>query len=477
MIKSRAKALALKLMAHQQVSVKHDATTDIVFDGSDPGTGKTAVRVVTFAARRRKRGGCLLVLAPLSLLESAWEADFAKFAPDMKVSVATAENREKAFAAAADVYITNIDGVKWLATRPKLFWAKFSELVIDESTKYKHATSQRSRAAAKIAKHFKRRACLTGTPNGNTITDVWHQVYLLDEGKRLGPSFYAFRQSVSTPEQVGRKREAVRWIDKDGAEEAVFNLISDITVRHKFEDCVDIPPHHLYEVPYKLPPKMRKAYETMTNDHLLPLLNKAAGVKLRLVTGKQPALSAVNAAALGNKLLQIGSGSVYDNDGNAILIDTHRYKMVMDLVEARKHSLVFYFWDHQLDQLVAEAERRDMTFAVYGEKDRASTVRAYQAGAFQVMFSHPERAAHGLTLTKGTATIWPGPTPNLEWWVQGNKRQHRLGQTQKTESIVVLGDTAVEQRVYWDLLQGKNKRMTNFLDLFEAMTNDFKLAA
>ncbi len=472
MIKSRLRAVAkLAPMAHQKVSLAHDKTTPIVFDTSDPGTGKTAVRIWSYAERRRKRrAGCLLILAPRSLLTSAWANDFEKFAPDMKVSVATAENREKAFAAEADVYITNVDAVKWLAMKPKGFLAKFTDLVIDESPAYKHHASQRSRAAAKISKYFKHRACLTGTPNGNTICDVWHQALLLDGGQRLGPSFYAFRVSVSVPEQVGRKAEAVRWVDKDGAEEAVFGLLADITVRHKFEDCVDIPPHSQQVIAYKLPPKVRKVYDQMERDHLLPLL------KAKTVT----AISAVNAAAVGTKLLQIGSGAVYDNDSSVHDIDDDRIKLVLDLAEARKHTLIFYLWDHQRDKLIAEAEARKLKYCAItagtSDKARDAVVAAYQAGMYRIMFAHPINAAHGLTLTRGTATIWPGPTANLEHWVQGNKRQHRIGQTQKTETLVVVADTVVEQRVYFDLLMGKNKRMTTFLDLFASMTEDRRLA-
>lgn len=481
MIKSRAKQLAkLSPMAHQAISLKHDATTPIVFDASDPGTGKTAVRIWAFAARRRKRGGCMLVLAKRSLLTSVWANDFKKFAPDMKVSVATAANRAAAFAVDADVYITNHDAAKWLAAQKKPFWDRFSERCVDESTKYKHATSQRSRAVAKINKHFKFRSCLTGSPNPVSITDVWHQAFLLDDGKRLGPSFYAFRNSVCEPEQVSRNANAINWVDKDGAEEAVFSLLSDITVRHKFEDCVDIPPNTTRPIDYVLTPKVRKAYDMMEWDHLLPMLKQQVvpGVISRLKGQKIPALTGVNAAAVGTKLLQIASGAVYDNDGKVHVIDNDRCELVLDLIEEREHSLVFYFWQHQLTALMAEAESRKIKFATMNgamtDAARNAAEAGYQQGRYQTMFAHPEITAHGFTLTRGTATIWPLPTSNLEWWVQGNRRQYRIGQTRKTENIVLVGDNNVEKRVYYDILMGKDKRMKTFLDLFSEWTQDFK---
>jgi SNF2 family DNA or RNA helicase len=453
--------MTTKAFAHQNVSIKHNDSSALVLDVSDPGTGKTFVRIAGFAKRRKKGGGCMLVLAPRSLLRSVWVNDIKKFAPLLTTSVADAANREKAFAADADVYITNVDAVKWLVKQKPAFFKKFSELVIDESTAYKHHTSQRSKAVAKIAKHFKNRCCMTGTPNSNSITDIWHQVQILDEGKRLGFSFYKFRDAVCTPTQVGRMAQAVRWDDKEGAEEAVFGLLSDIVVRHKFEDCVDIPPNHQYPLEYELTSTQMRAYLELQDTQML------------MLKGKTPAVLAINAAAVATKLLQVASGAVYDGTGGYRVIDTARYEMILDLVEQRKHSLCFFLWKHQRDALVAEAEKRGITFAVIdgstSDRDRDEIVQGYQAGVYRTIFAHPKSAAHGLTLTKGTATIWSSPTYDLEIFKQGSKRQHRMGQTQKTETIVVIAKDTIEQKVY-DLMLGKDARMTNLLDLFGTLT-------
>lgn len=439
-------------------------------------TGKTAVRILAFAARRKKRGGCLLVLAPKSLLRTVWAADFKKFAPHLKVAVATADNRGDAFDEDVDVYVTNADAVKWLAKQPKGFFDKFSELVIDESTVFKHHTSQRSKAAVKVSKFFKHRVCMTATPNGNTICDVWHQVLLLDGGKRLGSSFYGFRNSVSIPTQVGRDKNALKWEDKEGAEEAVFGLLGDIVIRHKFEDCVDIPANHQYTVPYYLTPHHMKAYLEMLETCMLQIygpIEKRAAARMKGIPLKPMAsVSAIHAGSLAQKLLQISSGAVYESPDKYHVIDTGRYEMILDLIEARKHSLVFFLWKHQRDLLVSEAERRGITFAVIdgsvGERERADIVNRYQQGKYQTLFGHPKTMAHGYTLTKGTATIWSSPTYDLEIYTQGSKRQHRIGQTQKTETISVIADGTREQLVY-DAMVTKNVRMTNLLDLFSTL--------
>jgi SNF2 family DNA or RNA helicase len=445
--------------AHQKKSLTHATKTPIVFDCSDPGTGKTGVAIWDFERRRKKKGGCALVLAPRSLLRTAWQNDFRKFAPSLRTVVAEAANRAEAFDTPADVYITNVDATTWLAKQPKAFFKKFDTLIVDESSAYKHSTSQRSKAAAKLAKHFKYRRAMTGTPNGRSITDVWHQVFLLDEGQRLGTSFYAFRNTVCTPVQKGKNANAIEWSDKDGAEEAVFNLISDIVIRHKFENCVDIPANHRYALEYDLPKKHRDMYQQMESTAILELKKS------------KKVVTAINAAVVAGKLLQIASGAVYDDAGEFALVDEGRYKLVLDLVEERQHSLVFFHWRHQRDALVAEAEKRGLSFCVIDgdakDSERNEYVTAYQNGAYRVMFAHPRSAAHGLTLTRGTTTIWASPTYDLELYEQGSKRQHRMGQTQKTETITIVAPGTIDERAY-DVMQTKNARMQNLLGLFES---------
>jgi hypothetical protein len=423
-------------------------------------TGKTGVQICVFAARRKKGGKCALVLAPKSLLRPAWFNDFGKFAPHLTCSIAYANNREAAFAAEADVYITNIDAVNWLAKQKPKFFAKFDTLIIDEITAFKHATSGRSRAAKKIKKYFTYRSGLSGTPNSNTVCDIWHPMNLLDDGKRLGSTFYGFRSACCTPVQVGPKAEMVNWQDKEGAEEAVFGLIADITMRHKFEECIDIPPNHMYTVGYQLTPKQLKAYNQMKALSIAEIGKKV--------------ITAINGAAVTTKLQQIASGAAYtyDEQGDDIaeVVDSGRYELIVDLIEERQHSVCFYLWRHQRDQLIAEAVKRDITFAVIdGETpihEREQIVQHYQNGFYRVLFAHPQSAGHGLTLTRGTATIWASPTYNLEHFVQGNKRTYRAGQTQKTETIVVLGEGTIDEIVF-QALETKNVRMSRLLDLLQ----------
>ena len=439
------------LFKHQKVSKKILAKSDIVFDMSDPGTGKTRVEIEDFASHP-----VVLVLATKSLLYCAWGSDIDKFAPELVYSIATATNRDKAFDVDADVYITNHDAATWLAAQPKSFWKRFQggTLVIDESSAFKHKDSQRSKAIVKIRKNFSKVRLLSGTPNTNGICDLWHQLYILDGGKRLGTSFYAFRAAVCEPTQVGPSAQMVKWTDKPNAEATVSAIISDIVIRHKFEDCVDIPANHKYSVPFHLNKRHFAAYKEL----------EAASI----LQARDSVITAINGAALYTKLLQTASGAVYNDDNSFSIIDEDRYDLVLDLAEARRNSIVFFNWQHQRDLLLKKADQRGLSFALIDgsitkKGERENIVEAYQAGRYKILFAHPQSTAHGLTLTQGVATIWASPTPNLEHYLQGLKRIHRIGQTEKTETIMVVAPGTIEEKVYESLLN-KDAKLTALLE-------------
>lgn len=443
------------LFNHQKKSVKFYRENDRVFDSSDPGTGKTRVALEAIQAS----GDTTLVIAPKSLLRSAWEEDAKLFTPDLKTSIAFAANRHKAFEAKADIYVTNTDAAKWLSEQPASFFRRFGRLVIDESSYYKHHTSQRSKAMNRIKRYFARRNLLSGTPAPNTITDLWHQAFLLDDGKRLGTSFYAFRAAVCVPEQVGPMPNMLRWIDRDGAELAVSQLMRDVSIRHILEECLDMPQLIERKLMYYMPEKQLKAYRTM-EDHAVLMLERG-----EIVT-------AVNAASVTTKLLQIASGAVYNDAEEYSVVDNGRYELIMDLVEERKHPcLVFFLWTHQRDELVREAKRRGISYAVLdgsvtSANRRNEIVQAFQNGQIHALFAHPQTTAHGLTLTRARTTIWSSPTYNLEHTLQGNRRVYRAGQKHRTEIITVLAADTLETRVY-DVMSGKGKRQLSLLNLLK----------
>ena len=427
---------------------------------SDAGTGKTRAWLEVLSHRFGVAGGKALVVAPKSILKAAWADDISLFTPHLTYVVAYAHNRAKAFAEDADIYITNHDAVKWLAkpeNRKKYLEGRgFHTLIIDESTAFKHRTSQRAKALVKIAAEFKHRVALSGTPNPNGLLDLWHQVFLLDDGDHLGDSFWRYRSTVCEPVQKGPSAQHIRWFDKPGAAEAVADLLDDMTIRHRFEDCTDIPENHEYIETISLSSDHRRAYDILREHAILEL--QGGGV------------SAFNAGVLATKLLQLASGAVYDEYGTARLYGTDRYEYVLDLADQRDQCVIAFNWKHQKEQLIKIAEKKKIPYGVIdgtvGAKQRESVIERFQRrrNRIRVIFAHPASASHGLTLTRGRATIWASPVYNAEHYEQFNRRIYRIGQTQKTETILVTAEDTIDVEVAKKLLD-KVERMDDLLEM------------
>jgi len=421
---------------------------------SDPGTGKT--RAVLDAITNLP--GKTLVLAPLSILEAAWVDDIKKFQPNIKFGVAYAKNRKKIFTDTShEMVITNFEAVNFLYKNPHLLKG-FTTIVIDEFTAFKNKDSQRSKSIRNFISLFTYRIAMSGTPNSNSILDLWHPVLLVDDGDHLGQRFYSYRNQVCTPKFNGFANE---WVDKPGIEQAVAARLSDITIRYKLEDCIDLPENIIRTVRTNLSPEVQRMYNDFSKDSVLYT--------------KMGTINAVHAGARVKKLLQIISGGVYDEDGLVQYLHQERYDIVMDLVSERKHSIVAFNWRHERDALIELATKQKISYEVIDgsvpAEKRKDIVQRFQAGHIRVLFCHPQSAGHGLTLTKATTAIWCSPTYNAEHFQQFNRRIHRASQTQKTETILIAARNTWEEEVY-KKLNGKLGKMENLLHILTELNNE-----
>lgn len=438
--------------AHQKTTTDFIIDTKCCLITSDPGTGKTRAVLDAHVVL----GGRALVLAPLSILEAAWGEDISKFQPNIKYGVAYAKNRKQIFEDITnEMVITNFEAVNFLFKNTQ-YLKDFDTIIIDEFTAFKNRSAKRSKNLNKIISHFTNRIAMSGTPNSNTILDIWHPVYLIDNGQRLGARFYSFRHQACTPKFNGFANE---WIDKPGIEETVADKLSDISIRFALTDCMDLPDKIVRTINTKLTPNVQKQYKTLAEESVLYT--------------KSGTVNAVHAAARVKKLLQLVTGAVYDEDGVVQFVHQERYDIVMTLVSQRAHSLVAFNWKHERDALVEMANKEGITYdiidgSVKPEK-RNDIVARYQAGHIKVLFCHPQSAGHGLTLTKANTVIWCSPTYNAEHYQQFNQRIYRAGQTQKTETILIQARNTWEPEVY-EKLNTKLGRMENLLHILKEIT-------
>ncbi len=421
---------------------------------NDPGTGKTASLLKAIEEHRKAGGGKALVISPKSIMTASWVEDCRTFAPGLSIAVASAGKRDRV-RGNTDIVVINHDGVK--ALRPADLDG-FDFLIADESTAFKNPQSQRSKAIVALKDRFTRRVAMTGTPMPNGLLDIWNQVYLVDDGERLGSKYWKFRSTTHEPEPI--MPNVVKWVEKDGARDAVADLLSDITIRYRFEDCVSMPENVITSRKVELTRRLRKQYDQMRKDALLEF--------------EKGMVSAINAGVLLTKLLQITSGAVYMADGSYKVLSSERYDLIAQLCVERPHTLVAFLWRHQREGIIKALEAAGISeYAVIdgSTRDTADIVERFQRGAYRVLLCHPASAGHGLTLTRATTTIWASPTYNAELFEQFNRRFYRIGQRERTETILIEASDTIEERAYQALLS-KLGRQTDLLGILEGLKTE-----
>jgi SNF2 family DNA or RNA helicase len=450
----------IKFYDHQLETIELRERSEIVLDLSEPGTGKTLAHAQHFLEHRSKGGGAGLIACPLSLVGSVWPVDMAKLDRGIDVSCAYAANRAEAFKPGHDLYVTNYEGLKYVEAN----WKKLKKelgidwLLIDEGTAMKNKEAQRTKAATKIARDIEYKAILSGTLGSKSILDYWAPMNILDRGKRLGSVYSGYRSAVCVPVQVGPSSSMIEWVPRDGAFDAVAALVADISIRHELEACHDMPGIVMHNLQISLPKKLQKLYDQMAREQAI-------------ILAKGKIITAVNGGVAANKLLQIASGSIYDNDKHGEILDLQRAEIIADLCEEREHSIIAFLWHHQRDMIIHALVKRGRRVAyidgTVSASKRNKIVEDYQAGVYDDILLHPQAAAHGLTLTRATTTIWASPTYNYEWFDQLNRRAYRIGQLNRCEVIVITARNTLDEHAYAVCTEdGVNMR-----DMFNAIAN------
>ena len=380
----------------------------------------------------------VLVIGPLRVCSSVWPQERLKWDGldflQMSVIVGSSRQREEALKAPADVYVVNRENVKWLVDYLEKYhipWP-FDMVVIDELSSFKNHQSQRWKALRKVRPRIKRMVGLTGTPASNGLMDLWAEVYLIDGGQRLGRFIGRYREAYFKPSGMNPYTGVVyNYVPMQGAEEAIYDRISDIAVSMKALDYLDMPEYLPVTHVVEMDGRERKLYEEMKKD--------------LLVTVEGEEIDAANAAALSGKLLQMANGAIYGEDGNAVKIHDKKLLMLEDLIEQAngQNVLVVYWFRHDHERIIEHLEAKG-----YAPRDikTETDIADWNDGKFQVGLISPASAGHGLNIQKGGhILIWFSLIWSLEMYQQTNARLWRQGQTEVvTAHHIVCKDTVDE---------------------------------
>lgn len=372
----------------------------------------------------------VLVIAPKRVAEDTWTREHAKWdhLRHLRVSkvLGSPEQRRRALAVDADIYVIGRDNVVWLVEQCRQDWP-FDMVVIDELSSFKNPQAKRFRALKKVIPKASRVVGLTGTPSANGLMDLWAEIYLLDRGERLGHTLGAYREKYFRP---GARNGYVvfKWEPLRGSREKIEAAISDICISMSADDYLTLPKRIDNLIPVKLSPQEMKQYKTMEAEKLLHIDDED--------------VVALNAAAVMTKLLQIANGSVYSHEGNVVRLHDAKLEALLEIIDTTDSPvLIFYSYKHDLAAIKA---------AIPGARtlDGPEDIAEWNAGRVQVLLAHPASVGYGLNLQEGGhVVVWYGLTWSLELYQQANARLYRQGQDKPVIIHHLIAEGTVDEQV------------------------------
>ncbi|WP_127539371.1 DEAD/DEAH box helicase [Paenibacillus illinoisensis] len=426
----------------------------------DLGLGKTVITLTAvndlkynrFAVRR------CLVVAPKKVAEATWGNEAAKWEHLKHLRIitvlGTVQQRIKALNTPGDVWVINRENMAWLVEYYRNAWP-FDMVVLDELSSFKNHQAKRFKVLTWVRPHINRIVGLTGTPAPNGLLDLWAQIFLLDQGKRLEKNITGYRTKYFEKNYNGHGYTA-----KPGADEVIQRQIADLCVSMKAEDYLELPDCITNVIPIVLDAKAQKQYNQLEKELLLEIDDGTE-------------ITATSAAVLSGKLLQLCNGALYDENRQVFEIHDNKVEAFMELVEQLngKSALVFYSYQHDLTRIKKALEKTSLRIR---ELKTPQDQLDWNAGKVDILLAHPASAAYGLNLQDGgNHVVWFGLNWSLELYQQANGRLHRQGQKQK----VILHHLVVQGGADEDVmkaLEGKAATQDKLLDALKARIERIK---
>lgn len=380
----------------------------------DMGLGKTAITLTAINDLRYNRFEIrkVLIIAPKKVAEATWTQEAASWEhlKNLRINLMLGDlkKRIRALNTPGDIWVINRENVTWLVDYTQNAWP-FDMVVLDELSSFKNPKAKRFISLKNIRWQIRRVVGLTGTPAPNGLQDLWAQVYLLDQGKRLFPVYKAYEARYFDYNEYNRSLEM-----KPGADDHIHEKIRDLCISMKAEDYLELPECIIDDIPVVLDPSAAKSYQQMEKQALLEI--------------NEETITAGSAAVVTGKLLQLCNGAIYNEARDVIPVHGCKIEAFMELLEQLngKPALVFYNFQHDRDRLKVELAKTKLEVR---ELKTTDDQNAWNNRRVDILMAHPASAAYGLNLQKGgNHVIWFGLNWSLELYQQANKRLHRQGQ-------------------------------------------------
>ena len=371
----------------------------------------------------------VLIIAPLRVANSVWHTEAKRWThtKELTFSIVTGSEKERisALFKSADIYVINRENVQWLVEHYKTKWP-YDLVVIDESSSFKSASSQRFKALKKVRTLTDRMVQLTGTPSPNGLIDIWSQMFLLDGGERLGKTMSAYKMRFF---QTGHNGYTLKLVNN--ADKIIHRLIDDMVISLNVDDYLQMPKRIDTVMRVNIPPTRLAEYKQLERDFIMQI--------------NDTEIVAYNAATLAGKLLQYCNGAMYTDElKNWTEIHTAKLDALDEILEDNQDENLLIAYNYKTDLIRLKARYPD---AVVLDND-PDIITKWNNGQIKMLLAHPASAGHGLNLQHGGSIIvWFGLNWSLELYQQFNGRLHRQGQTKPVRIVHIVADGCIDDKV------------------------------
>jgi SNF2 family DNA or RNA helicase len=423
-------------MAHQKETASFLTLHRRAFVFNDPGTGKT-LSALWAADYLMKRGDVrrVLILCPLSIMHSAWMQDLGNSVIHRSAVVAhhaQAARRIELIQENYEFVIINYEGLALIANEVKAD-GRFDLVIVDEANAYKNPQTKRWKALASILKPDTYLWMMTGTPASQSPVDAYGLAKLVNPNGV--PKFYtAWRDAVMN------KITMFKWAPKLDAADKVFEVLQP-AIRYSKAQCLDLPPVVTMTREVPLTPQQAKYYNLLKTQMLV----MAAG----------ETITAVNAAAALNKLLQISAGVAYTDNKEVVEFDaTPRLNVLMEALEQTERKVIIFALFRSAIDAISEFLNKNgiANEQIHGgvtATKRGDIIKRFQTQPNpRVLVMQPAATAHGITLTAADTVIFYGPLMSVEQYTQCVARADRKGQDSDKVTVIHIEGSPVEKKMF-----------------------------
>lgn len=436
---------------HQKTTAAFLSLRTRAFCFNEAGTGKTSAAI--WAADYLMKLGHVkrvLIICPLSIMYSAWQADIFKTAMHRTCAVAYGDShkRRQIVNDNYEFVIINFDGVGVI--KDDIRNAAFDLIIVDEANAYKTPSTKRWKVLASLITSTTRLWMMTGTPASQSPIDAFGLAKLVSP-------YRVPKYTTAWRDKVMRQITRFKWIPKQGAEQDVQYALQP-AIRFTKKECLDLPEvtYQTRDVPLSV--QVARYYKTLKSQMLI----EAAGQQI----------SAVNAAASMSKLLQISGGAVYTDHRDVVEFDiTPRLNALQEVLDETSNKVVVFVpYLHTIDVVTQYlTEQGYSNKVIKGDvtpRGRAEIIEQFQTQDDpKVLVIQPQAASHGITLTAADTIVFWSPVMSVETYLQCIGRIDRVGQKNPCTVVHLQGSDA-ERRVY-SMLQGKVDSHQRLVDLYK----------